>query len=174
MFGASGSIGTAAVQLAKARGAEVTAVCDTQRVDLAQSLGADEVVDFTQDDFTRNESAYDVVFDAVGKQSFRRCRHALQHGGTYISTDLGFMSHVAARPRYRRIGDKRVRPPIPKYTKEDVLLVKRLVEEGRYRPVVDRTYALDDVVEATLYVETGQKTGNVVLTVAEATDGKEE
>ena len=175
VFGASGSIGTAAVQLAKARGAEVTAVCDTQRVDLARSLGADEVVDFTQDDFTRNESAYDVVFDAVGKQSFRRCRHALKHGGTYISTDLGFMWHVPPLALATRwIGDKRVRLPIPKYTKEDVLLVKRLVEEGRYRPVVDRTYALDDVVEATRYVETGQKTGNVVLTVAEATDGKEE
>ena len=74
----------------------------------------------------------------------------------------------------RWIGDKRVRLPIPKYTKEDVLLVKKLVEEGRYRPVIDRTYPLDDVVEATRYVETGQKTGNVVLTVAEATDGKEE
>jgi NADPH:quinone reductase-like Zn-dependent oxidoreductase len=175
VYGASGSIGTAAVQLAKALGAQVTAVCDTGRLDLVRSLGADDVVDYLRDDFTRNGKAYDVVFDAVGKQSFRRCRHALEPGGTYISTDLGFMWHVPPLALASRwIGDKRVRLPIPRYSKDDVLLVKRLVEEGRYRPVVDRTYAIDDVVEATRYVEAGQKTGNVVLTFAEAAEGNEE
>jgi NADPH:quinone reductase-like Zn-dependent oxidoreductase len=174
VYGATGSIGTAGVQLAKAFGAEVTAVCDTPRVELVRSLGADEVVDYTREDFTAKGATYDVVFDAVGKHSFRRCRHALKPGGTYISTDLGFMWHVPPLALASRwIGGKRVRLPIPKYSKEDVLLVKRLVEEGRYRPVVDRTYPLEQVVEATHYVETGQKTGNVVLTVASATDAKE-
>jgi NADPH:quinone reductase-like Zn-dependent oxidoreductase len=174
VYGATGSIGTAGVQLAKALGAQVTAVCDTPRVDLVRSLGADEVVDYTREDFTADGTTYDVVFDAVGKHSFRRCRRALKPRGTYISTDLGFMWHVPPLALASRfVGDKRVRLPIPKYSKEDVLLVKRLVEDGKYRPVVDRTYPLEEVVEATRYVETGQKTGNVVLTVAVATDRKE-
>jgi NADPH:quinone reductase-like Zn-dependent oxidoreductase len=175
VYGATGSIGTAGVQLAKDFGAEVTAVCDTARVELVRSLGADEVVDYLREDFTRNGKTYDVVFDAVGKHSFRRCRHALEPGGTYISTDLGFMWHVPPLALASRwIGDRRVRLPIPKYSKDDVLLVKRLVEEGKYRPVIDRTYPLEQVVAATRYVETGHKTGNVVLTVAAATDGKED
>jgi NADPH:quinone reductase-like Zn-dependent oxidoreductase len=174
VYGATGSIGTAGVQLAKAFGAEVTGVCDTKHVELVRSLGADEVVDYTREDFTADGTTYDVVFDAVGKHSFRRCRRALKPGGTYISTDLGFMWHVPPLALASRfVGDKRVRLPIPRYSKEDVLLVKRLVEEGRYRPVVDRTYPLEQVVEATRYVEAGQKTGNVVLTVAPATGGEE-
>jgi len=166
VYGASGSIGTAAVQLAKHFGAHVTAVCDTKALELLRSLGADEVVDYTQEDFTKNGELYDVVFDAVGKHSFRRCRRSLKPGGIYIETDLGFMWHVPALALLTRwIGDKRVTLPIPKYAKEDVLLVKELIEAGRYRPVIDRTYPLKDVVEATRYVETGQKTGNVVLTL---------
>ena len=166
VYGASGSIGTAAVQLAKHFGAHVTAVCDTKALELLRSLGADEVVDYLQEDFTKNGELYDVVFDAVGKHSFRRCRRSLKPGGIYIETDLGFMWHVPALALLTRwIGDKRVTLPIPKYAKEDVLLVKELIEAGRYRPVIDRTYPLKDVVEATRYVETGQKTGNVVLTL---------
>jgi len=166
VYGASGAIGTSAVQLAKATGAQVTAVCDTKRVELVRSLGADEVVDYTQEDFTRNGQTYDVVFDAVGKHSFRRCRGSLNEGGVYLETDLGFMWHVPFLILATRwIGDKRVVLPIPKYTKEDVLHVKELVEIGKYRPVIDRTYPLEQVVEATRYVETGQKTGNVVLTL---------
>jgi NADPH:quinone reductase-like Zn-dependent oxidoreductase len=169
VYGATGSIGTAAVQLAKARGAIVTAVGDTPRVELMRSLGADEVVDYLKEDFTRGGTSYDVVFDSVGKHSFRRCRRSLKAGGTYISTDLGFMWHVPLLALGTRwIGDKRVRLPIPKYSKDDVLLVKRLVDEGRYRPIIDRTYPLEQVVEATRYVETGQKTGNVVLRIDEA------
>ena len=169
VYGASGSIGTATLQLAKALGAEVMAVCDSARVDLVRSLGADEVIDYTQEDFTRNGRTFDVVIDAVGKHSFRRCRRSLKPGGTYVETDLGFMWHVPPLALLTRwVGDKRVRLPIPKYTKEDVLLVKRLVEEGRYRPVIDRTYPLEEVVEATRYVETGHKTGNVVLTLGAA------
>jgi NADPH:quinone reductase-like Zn-dependent oxidoreductase len=167
VYGASGSIGTAAVQLAKHFEAHVTAVCNTKNVELVRSLGADEVVDYLQEDFTRNRETYDVVFDAVGKHSFRRCRRSLKPGGIYLATDLGFLWHVPVLALLtRRIGDKRVTLPVPKYTTKDVLFLKELIEAGRYRAVIDRTYPLEDVVEATRYVETGQKTGNVVLTVS--------
>jgi NADPH:quinone reductase-like Zn-dependent oxidoreductase len=125
------------------------------------------VIDYTQEDFTKNGETYDVIFDAVGMHSFRRCRRSLKPGGTYIETDLGFLWHVPLLALLtRRIGDKRVTLPIPKYTKKDVLFLEELIEAGKYRAVIDRTYPLEDVVEATRYVETGQKTGNVVLTVS--------
>jgi NADPH:quinone reductase-like Zn-dependent oxidoreductase len=166
IYGASGAIGTAAVQLAKATGAHVTAVCNTKNIELLQSLGADEAIDYTQEDFTKNGKTYDVIFDAVGKHSFRRSRHSLEPGGTFISTDLGFMWHVPLLALATRwLGDSRVTLPIPKYSKEDVLHVKELADSGRYTAVIDRRYPLEDVVEATRYVETGQKTGNVVLVV---------
>jgi NADPH:quinone reductase-like Zn-dependent oxidoreductase len=166
IYGASGSIGTAAVQLAKHFGADVTAVCNTKNLDLVRSLGADRVIDYTQEDFTKNGKTYDVIFDAVGKHSFRRSRRSLNPGGIYIETDLGFMWHVPLLALLtRRIGHKRVTLGIAKYTKKDVLFLKELIEAGKYRAIIDRHYPLEDVVEATRYVETGQKTGNVVLTV---------
>ena len=166
VYGASGSVGTAGVQLAKHFGAHVTAVCDTKNLELVRSLGADEVVDYTQDDFTRNGKTYDVVFDAVGMHSFRRCRRSLKPGGSFVETDLGFMWHAPLLALLTRwIGDKRVAIGVTKYTKEDVLFLKGLIEAGEYRAVIDRRYPLEDVIEATRYVETGQKTGNVVLTV---------
>jgi NADPH:quinone reductase-like Zn-dependent oxidoreductase len=167
IYGASGSIGTAAVQLAKYFDADVTAVCNTKNLELVRSLGADRVMDYTQEDFTKNGETYDVIFDAVGKHSFRRCRRSLRQGGIYIETDLGFLWHVPILALLtRRIGDKRVTLPIPEYTKADVLFLKELVEAGKYRAVIDRSYPLEQVVEATRYVETQQKTGNVVLTVS--------
>jgi len=169
VYGASGSIGTAAVQLAKYFDADVTAVCNTKNLELVSSLGADRAIDYTQEDFTKNGENYDVVFDAVGKHSFRRCRGSLKPGGIYIETDLGFLWHVPLLALLsRRIGTKRVTLPIPKYTKKNVLFLKDLIEAGRYRAVIDRSYPLEQVVEATRYVETGQKTGNVVLTVVPA------
>jgi NADPH:quinone reductase-like Zn-dependent oxidoreductase len=166
IYGATGAIGTAAVQLAKHFGADVTAVCNTKNLELVQSLGADRVIDYTQEDFTKNGETYDVVFDAVGKHSFRRSRGSLEQGGIFITTDLGFLWHVPPLALLSRwIGDKRVTLPIPSYTKENVLVIKELIEAGEYRAVIDRRYPLEDVVEATKYVETGQKTGNVVLTV---------
>jgi NADPH:quinone reductase-like Zn-dependent oxidoreductase len=166
VYGASGSVGTAAVQLAKHFGADVTAVCNTKNVELVRSLGADEVVDYLQQDFTKNGKTYDVVFDAVGKHSFRRSRGSLKPGGTFLETDLGFMWHVPLLALGTRwVGSKNVGLGITKYSQEDVLLLKELIEAGRYRAVVDRTYRLEDVVEASRYVETGQKTGNVVLIV---------
>ena len=174
VYGASGSVGTAGVQLAKHFGAHVTAVCNTKNIELVRSLGADVVVDYTREDFTKNGETYDVVFDAVGKTSFRRCRRSLKPGGTYLETDLGFMWHVPLLAlATRRVGSTRVALGITKYCKEDVQLLKELIEAGQYRPVVDRTYPLDDVIEASKYVETGQKTGNVVLTVGGAGDGAE-
>jgi NADPH:quinone reductase-like Zn-dependent oxidoreductase len=167
IYGASGSVGTAGVQLARHVGAEVTAVCNTKNLELVASLGADEVVDYTQEDFTRTGKTYDVIFDAVGKHSFRRCRRSLKPGGIYIETDLGFLWHVPLLALLtRRIGNKRVKLGIVRYTKEDVLFFKELIEAGKYRAVIDRRYPLEDVVEATRYVETEQKTGNVVLTLS--------
>jgi NADPH:quinone reductase-like Zn-dependent oxidoreductase len=166
IYGASGSVGTAGVQLAKYFGADVTAVCNTKNVELVASLGADRVIDYTKEDFTKNGETYDVIFDAVGKHSFRRCRRSLKPGGIYIETDLGFLWHVPALALLTRwIGDKRVTLGITRYTKKDVLFLKELIEAGNYRAVIDRHYPLEDVVEATRYVETEQKTGNVVLTI---------
>jgi len=166
VYGASGSVGTAAVQLAKHFGAHVTAVCNTKNLELVGSLGADEVVDYLQEDFTKNGKVYDVVFDAVGKHSFRRSRHSLKPGGTFLETDLGFMWHVPLLALLTRgIGSRKVRLGITKYTKADVIFLKELIEAGEYRAVIDRRYPLEDVIEATRYVETGQKTGNVVLTL---------
>ena len=163
VYGASGSIGTAAVQLAKHFGAHVTAVCNGKNVELVRSLGADEVIDYERDDFTKNGNTYDVIFDAVGKESFRRCRGSLRPGGFYLPTD-GFRN-MFLWLLHKRFGDKKVVFEFPRYRKEDLLLVAELLETGRYRPVIDRVYPLDDVVEATTYVETQQKTGNVVLTL---------
>ena len=163
VYGASGSIGTAAVQLAKHFGAHVTAVCNGKNVELVRSLGADEVIDYERDDFTKNGNTYDVIFDAVGKESFRRCRGSLRPGGFYLPAD-GFRN-MFLWLLHKRFGDRKVVFEFPRYRKEDLLLVAELLETGRYRPVIDRVYPLDDVVEATTYVETQQKTGNVVLTL---------
>ena len=164
IYGASGAIGTAGVQLARYFGADVTAVCNTRNVETVRSLGADRVIDYTQEDFTKNGQTYDVIFDAVGKHSFRRCKGSLKRGGSYLATD-GFQNLILALWT-SRIGDKKVIFSIPpRYTKKDVLFLKELIEAGRYRAVIDRCYPLEDVVEAARYVETEQKTGNVVLTI---------
>jgi NADPH:quinone reductase-like Zn-dependent oxidoreductase len=174
VYGAAGSIGTAAVQLlAHYFEAEVTAVCDTTGVELVQSLGARDVLDRFRDDFTKSGETYDVIFDAVGKHSFRRCRRSLKRGGIYITVDLGFMYHVPVVALITRFAaSRRAKLGIGRYRKEDLLLVKELVETGEYRPVIDRRYPLDAIVEATRYVESGQKTGNVVLRVSDAGPGE--
>jgi NADPH:quinone reductase-like Zn-dependent oxidoreductase len=167
VHGAGGSIGTAAVQLlARHFGAVVTGVCDTKDVELVRSLGARHVVDRLREDFTTSGRTYDVVFDAVGKHSFRRCRRSLEPRGTYLTVDLGFGYHVPLLALATRLaGRRRARLGIGRYRKDDLLLVKELVEAGRYRPVVDRVYALDEIVDAVRYVESGQKSGNVVVRV---------
>jgi NADPH:quinone reductase-like Zn-dependent oxidoreductase len=167
VYGASGSCGTATVQLARYFDAHVTAVCNTKNVELVRSLGADEVIDYLQEDFTKNGQTYDVIVDAVGKHSLLRCRGSLKPGGSFVATDLGrlMVENPLSALLTSRIGDKRVRFPMTKYRKKDVLFLKELIEAGKYRAVIDRRYPLEQVVEATRYVETGQKTGNVVLTL---------
>jgi NADPH:quinone reductase-like Zn-dependent oxidoreductase len=167
VYGASGSLGTAAVQLAKERGAHVTAVCNTGNVELVRSLGADVVVDYLQEDFTRNGQVYDAIIDAVGKYSFVRGRRALKRGGVYVATDLGrlMLETIAMVVATRWVGTRRVKMAIARRDKKDVRFLKELIEAGKYRAVIDRRYRLDEVVEAHRYVETWQKAGNVVLTV---------
>ena len=165
IYGASGSIGTAAVQLARNLHAKITAVTSTANVALVRGLGPDEVIDYEQSDFTQNRDTYDVIFDAVGKLSFARCRPALKQGGRYVPTD-GVTNMLLAASHVPVGGRKAVMALPPRYRKVDVLFLKQLIDAGRYRPVIDRVYALDDIVEAHRYVDTGQKLGNVVITPA--------
>jgi NADPH:quinone reductase-like Zn-dependent oxidoreductase len=169
VYGAAGSVGTGAVQLLLRHfDAEVTAVCDAKDVELVRSLGAPRVIDRFAEDFTKNRETYDVIFDAVGKHSFRRCRHSLKPGGTYISMDLGYGYHLPFLSLATRVvGSRRATVGLGRYRQEDLVLVKELVETGKYRPVIDRTYALEEIVDAASYVESGQKAGNVVLRVGE-------
>ncbi len=164
--GATGAIGSAAVQLLKYFGAEVTAVCDTKNTALVRSLGADFVIDYTKDDFTKTNQTFHFVFDAVGKSSFGKCRPMLNRKGVYISTELGRGSQniwlALVTPLW---GGKRVLFPIPLIRKEDVLFLKTLAEEGKFRPLIDRLYPLEEIVDAYKYVETGQKIGNVIIRV---------
>ncbi len=164
--GATGAIGSAAVQLIHYFGAEVTAVCDTKNISLVKSLGAHRVIDYTQQDFTRLDETFDVVFDAVGKSSFGRCKPILKKGGIYMSTELGYLSQNPFLALITPLlGGKKVLFPLPTISKKDVEFLKELVETNRFKPVIDRLYPLEQVMEATRYVETGQKTGNVVITV---------
>lgn len=164
VYGASGSCGTAAVQLGKHYfGAHVTAVCNGSNVDLVRSLGADEVVDYEQEDFTRRGERYDVVLDAVGKHSFVRSRRALTDSGMYVATDRLYNLPLALLTRWSK---RKVVFGIEwKIPRESLVLVKELIEDGRYRAVVDRTYPLEQAGEAAAYVDSWQKTGNVVLTL---------
>ena len=163
VYGASGSCGTAAVQLGKHHfGAHVTAICNTKNVELVRSLGADEVVDYLNEDFTKRREKYDVVLDAVGKHSYFRSRRALAPHGLFVATDRLYNFPLAF---LTRIAKKKVVFDVGRPKRENILLLKELLEAGKYRAVIDRTYPLEDVVEATRYVETFQKTGNVVLTL---------
>lgn len=166
VYGATGAIGSAAVQLLKSLGARVTAVCDTKNVELVKGLGADRVVDYTTRDFTADDRGYDVVLDAVGKSTFGQCRRLLKPAGIYVSTDLGPLGQNVILPLVTRLfGGKRVIFPLPRYDQGWVTRLKELIESGEFKPVIDRRYSLDQIVEAYRYVETGQKIGNVVISV---------
>ena len=164
--GATGAIGSAAVQLLVERGVRVTAVCPGAHRDLVSSLGADRVIDSGRDDFTRLTERFDVVFDAVGKSSFRRCRSLLTRRGIYVSSDLGFLAQnpllALVTPLLRR---RRVLFPIPRDTAADVVFLTYLLAEGSFRPVDDREYPLERIRDAFEYVERGQKLGNVLIRV---------
>jgi len=168
IYGASGSIGSAAVQLAKYFGIEVTAVCNTKNLELVKSLGANKVIDYTKNDFTKDDQIYDVILDAVGKITLYQCRNLLKNGGIFYSTDFGFLAQnlfltIVTSIFGKTPCGKKVLFPLPKDSKEDVSFFKQLLETGNYKAVIDRTYPLEQIVEAYKYVETEQKTGNVVI-----------
>lgn len=166
VYGATGAIGSAAVQLLKYFGAKVTAVCSTNNIELVKSLGADVVIDYTKQDFTKTDQTFDFVFDAVGKSSFGQCKPLLNKKGIYISTELGKNSeNIFLALTTKFFNNKKVLFPLPTISKEDVIFLKELAETGKYKPVIDRQYRLEQIVEAYKYVETGQKTGNVVITL---------
>ncbi|WP_422081170.1 NAD(P)-dependent alcohol dehydrogenase [Ulvibacterium sp.] len=162
VYGASGSVGTFAVQLAKLLGAEVTGVCSGGNVELVKSIGADIVIDYTKEDYTTNNQSYDVVFDAVGKTSFSLCKNSLVSNGIFLTVDWPFRQAIWALLTTK----KKVIFPMAANTTEDLIFLKELVEKGEMKPVIDRTFSLDEAVEAYSYVEKGHKKGNVVIAVA--------
>ncbi len=164
VYGATGAIGSAAVQLLKSRGAHITAVCNTRNVELVKSLGADKVIDYQTQDFTQIKDRFSFIFDAVGRSSFRQCKPLLTPRGIYISTELGKDGENIFWALLTPLGwGKRLLFPLPAISKDDVIYLRDLFEKGEYRPVIDRLYSLEEIVEAYKYVETGQKTGNVIL-----------
>lgn len=168
VYGATGAIGSAAVQILKHFGAYVVAVCDTKNITLVRALGADEVIDYTLQDFRETTHRFDLFFDAVGKCSFKQCKPLLEPKGIYISTELGKRWEnifLALTSPFRK--GKRVLFPIPTSSQEDVRWLADLAAAGQFKPVIDRRYPLEDIVEAYRYVETGQKTGNVILCIHE-------
>ena len=174
VIGASGSVGTYAVQFARYFGAEVTGVCGTGNIELVRSLGADHVIDYTHEDFTRSGHAWDIIFDTVGKSSFSRCKRSLSRGGIFMTTFLS-MPILLQMAWTSKIGNKKaiiaftgLRPPGER--SRDLNLVKELLEKGILKPAVDRKYPLGRIGEAYRYVDQGHKKGNVVITMAISDD----
>jgi NADPH:quinone reductase-like Zn-dependent oxidoreductase len=163
IYGASGSLGTAAVQLGKHFGAHVTGVTSTSHVELVRSLGADEVIDRLKQDFTTNGERYDAIIDAVGKHQFRRARRSLKPGGVFVATDG--LENLLVWAGMRLMRRTRLQFAAGRRSKEEIRLLKQLIETGSYRAVIDRVYPMDQVAEAHRYVESWRKAGNVVLTI---------
>jgi NADPH:quinone reductase-like Zn-dependent oxidoreductase len=167
--GASGAVGTYAVQLGKELGAKVTGVCSTRNVELVKSLGADHVIDYTREDFTRSGQTYDVIFDTVGKRSFSECQRVLTPDGLYLSTapGIGILLQMLRTARFSRqkaiVGFAGLNP-----SKEALEFIRELAEAGKLKSVIDRCYPLEQIAEAYRYVETGRKRGNVVITVKQS------
>lgn len=166
VYGASGGIGSAAVQLLKYFGAHVTAVCNSKNTDIVNSLHPDVLIDYQKEDFTKTGKTYDFIFDAVGKSSFGQCKPLLKSKGIYISTELGKNGENVFLALFGSFSKgKRVLFPIPTISKKDIEFLKELAEKGHFKPVIDRMFALENIVEAYHYVETGQKTGNVIIKI---------
>ena len=169
IIGASGAVGTSAVQLARYFGAEVTGVCSTKNIELVKTLGADQVVDYTKDDFTRSGLTYDIIFDAVGKSSFSRCKGLLSESGVYLTT-VPSPAIIFQALWTSLVGSKKVRFAATglrtaSEKKKDLVFINELIEIGKIKAVIDRCYPLEQIAEAHRYVETGHKKGNVVITV---------
>lgn len=165
IYGASGSVGTAAIQLARYYGADVTGVCSTDNLDMVESLGANKVIDYTKQDFSKNNETYDIIFDTVGKSPFSNCIRSLTPNGRYLR-----VVHMSLSPVLRGLwigmsGNKKVIGGGPNEKAEDLNFLNGLIETGRFKPVIDRTYSLEQIVEAHRYVEQGHKKGNVVITI---------
>lgn len=168
MYGATGAIGSAAVQLLKHFGAIVTAVSNTKNTNLIKSIGAEKVIDYQTEDFTKIDTRFPYIFDAVGKSSFKECKPLLTEKGIYTSTELGENNENIWYALTTPIqGGKKVLFPLPTINMTDVNFLKQLVENGEFTPVIDKIYSLDNIVEAYKYVETGQKTGNVILKISD-------
>lgn len=162
--GASGAVGTAALQLAKHFGAEVTAVCSTANLDLVKSLGATHAIDYTQEDFTKNGQTYDVIMDTAGTAPFARCEGSLKEGGRLLMVLAGLPSMLQI-PWIALTRRKRLIAGPATGTAQDIRLLAELAQTGRYMPVIDRSFALHQIADAYRYVATGRKRGNVVITV---------
>jgi NADPH:quinone reductase-like Zn-dependent oxidoreductase len=162
--GASGALGTAAVQLARHFEAEVTGVCSTTNLEMVKSLGADKVIDYIKEDFTKNGQTYDIIFDAVGKRSFSQCKGSLKQGGVYLLS-VPTLAIFLQMLWTSMIGNKKAILGVPKSSIKDLVFLKELIEVGKIKAVIDRTYPLEQMAEAHRYVDTGRKKGNVVITV---------
>jgi NADPH:quinone reductase-like Zn-dependent oxidoreductase len=164
--GASGSVGSAAVQLAKYFGAEVTGVCSGGNAELVKSLGADKVIDYTKEDFTQSVETYDIICDTVGKTTFDACKRALKPNGIFL-VGAGGLKEFGQMAWTSIVGGKKVLAGMSSESKDDLVIIKELVETGKFKPVIDRCYPLEEMVEAHRYVDKGHKKGNVVITVAQ-------
>ena len=162
--GASGGVGTYAVQLARYYGTEVTGVCSTTNLALVKSLGADKVIDYTKEDFTKNNETYDMIYDTVGKTSFSGCKNSLKGKGLYLA-GAGGLQEFVQMGWTAMIGSKKVLAGQAPEHKEDLIFLKELIESEKIKPVIDRHYPLEQIVEAHRYVDKGHKRGNVVITV---------
>jgi NADPH:quinone reductase-like Zn-dependent oxidoreductase len=162
--GASGGIGSAAVQIAKYFGAEVTGVCSTQRLEFVKSLGADKVIDYTKEDFTQSGETYDLIFDILGKSSFSGCKSSLKQNGRYLLASFK-MKQLFQMLWTSMIGSKKVICALAIDKQEDLIFIKELIEAGKIKSVIDRRYPLEQTAEAHRYVEKGHKKASVVITV---------
>jgi NADPH2:quinone reductase len=164
ILGASGSIGTFAVQLAKYFGAEVTGVCSTTNLELVKSLGADKVIDYTKKDFTKNGQTYDIIFDTVGKSSFSNCKGSLKKNGQYLITAWGLI-HSVLMLWTSLVGNKKVISAMSIEKTEELILIKKLIEAEKIKLVIDRRYKLEQIAKAHDYIEKGHKRGNILISV---------
>jgi len=164
--GATGAIGSATLQILKYKKIDVTAVCNTKNIDLIKSLGADKIIDYLKEDFTEDDEKYDFILDSVGKSTFGKCKHLLKKGGIYISSELGpNAQNIFFALTTPLLGNKKVVFPLPSNIKRSMSFIADLVKKEKFKPVIDREYPLEEIADAYRYVFTGEKTGNVILSM---------